>query len=205
MSVLVDKNTRVICQGFTGNHGTFHSEQAIKYGTQLVGGVTPKKGGQKHLGLPVFNTIKEAKKETAATATMIYVPAKFAAKAIIEAIEGELELIVCITEGIPVIDMLNVKKYLKGSGFFLSTHYYDKNKPNIVLKNFRGNKSALVFNCHIDTVKPINNEWKTKPYSSSIKGSKCFGLGSVNCKGSTAVHLYLVKHFKKLFPNYKKR
>jgi len=115
MSVLINKNTKLICQGFTGSHGTFHSEQAIKYGTRLVGGVTPNKGGQKHLGLPVFNTIKEAKKETAATATMIYVPAKFAAKAIIEAIEGELELIVCITEGIPVIDMLNVKKYLKGS------------------------------------------------------------------------------------------
>ena len=115
MSVLINKNTKLICQGFTGSHGTFHSEQAIKYGTQLVGGVTPNKGGQKHLGLPVFNTIKEAKKETVATATMIYVPAKFAAKAIIEAIEGELELIVCITEGIPVIDMLNVKKYLKGS------------------------------------------------------------------------------------------
>ncbi len=115
MSVLINKNTKLICQGFTGSHGTFHSEQAIKYGTQLVGGVTPNKGGQKHLGLPVFNTVKEAKKETAATATMIYVPAKFAAKAIIEAIEDELELIVCITEGIPVIDMLNVKKYLKGS------------------------------------------------------------------------------------------
>ena len=115
MSVLINKNTKLICQGFTGSHGTFHSEQAIKYGTQLVGGVTPNKGGQKHLGLPVFNTIKEAKKETAATATMIYVPAKFAAKAIIEAIEDELELIVCITEGIPVIDMLKVKKYLKGS------------------------------------------------------------------------------------------
>ena len=115
MSVLINKNTNLICQGFTGSHGTFHSEQTIKYGTQLVGGVTPNKGGQKHLGLPVFNTIKEAKKETAATATMIYVPAKFAAKAIIEAIEGELELIVCITEGIPVIDMLKVKKYLKGS------------------------------------------------------------------------------------------
>ena len=115
MSVLINKNTKLICQGFTGSHGTFHSEQAIKYGTQLVGGVTPNKGGQKHLGLPVFNTIKEAKKETAATATMIYVPAKFAAKAIIEAIDNELELIVCITEGIPVIDMLNVKKYLKSS------------------------------------------------------------------------------------------
>ena len=115
MSVLINKNTKLICQGFTGSHGTFHSDQAIKYGTQLVGGVTPNKGGQKHLGLPVFNTVKEAKEETAATATMVYVPAKFAAKAIIEAIEGELELIVCITEGIPVIDMLNVKKYLKGS------------------------------------------------------------------------------------------
>jgi len=109
MSVLINKNTKLICQGFTGSHGTFHSEQAIKYGTQLVGGVTPNKGGQKHLGLPVFNTIKEAKKETAATATMIYVPAKFAAKAIIEAIEGELELIVCITEGIPTLDMVEVK------------------------------------------------------------------------------------------------
>ena len=115
MSVLVNKNTKLICQGFTGSHGTFHSEQAIKYGTQLVGGVTPNKGGQKHLDLPVFNTVNEAKKETDATATMIYVPAKFAAKAIIEAIESELELIVCVTEGIPIIDMLGVKKYLKDS------------------------------------------------------------------------------------------
>ena len=115
MSILVNKNTRVICQGFTGSHGTFHSKQAIDYGTILVGGVTPKKGGQKHLDLPVFNTVNEAKKETDATATMIYVPAKFAAKAIIEAIESELELIVCVTEGIPIIDMLGVKKYLKDS------------------------------------------------------------------------------------------
>jgi len=112
MSVLVDKNTRVICQGFTGNHGTFHSEQAIKYGTQLVGGVTPKKGGQKHLGLPVFNTVEEAKKNTNANATMIYVPPKFAAPAIIEAINAKIELIVCITEGIPIIDMIKVKQEL---------------------------------------------------------------------------------------------
>jgi len=112
MSVLVDKNTRVICQGFTGNHGTFHSEQAIKYGTQLVGGVTPKKGGQKHLGLPVFNTVEEAKKNTNANATMIYVPPKFAASAIIEAINANIELIVCITEGIPIIDMIKVKQEL---------------------------------------------------------------------------------------------
>jgi len=115
MSILVNLNTKVICQGFTGSHGTFHSEQALKYGTKLVGGVTPKKGGQKHLGLPVFNSVKEAKKETGASATMIYVPAKFAADAIIEAIESEIELIVCITEGIPILDMLKVKKILKSS------------------------------------------------------------------------------------------
>ncbi len=115
MSVLVNKNTKVICQGFTGTHGTFHSEQALKYGTQLVGGVTPKKGGQKHLGLPVFNTVQEAKDRTSASASMIYVPPKFAAAAIIEAIEAKIKLIVCITEGIPVLDMLKVKKILKNS------------------------------------------------------------------------------------------
>ena len=115
MSILVNKNTRVICQGFTGAHGTFHSEQAIKYGTNLVGGVTPKKGGQKHLELPVFNTVIEAKNELDVNATMIYVPAKFAANAIIEAIEASVELIVCITEGIPVQDMLKVKQKLEKS------------------------------------------------------------------------------------------
>ena len=115
MSVLVNKETRLICQGFTGSHGTFHSEQAIKYGTKLVGGVTPKKGGQKHLNLPVFDTVEEAKKKTDANASMIYVPPKFAAAAIIEAIEAKIELIVTITEGIPVLDMLKVKKYLKKS------------------------------------------------------------------------------------------
>mgnify|MGYP001491871482 CR=1 FL=1 len=115
MSVLINKNTKVICQGFTGSHGTFHSEQAIKYGTNLVGGVTPKKGGQIHLQRPVFDTVDEAKKNTGANASMIYVPAKFAGAAIIEAIESSMELIVCITEGIPVLDMLKVKQKLEKS------------------------------------------------------------------------------------------
>ena len=113
MSILVDKNTKVICQGFTGKHGTFHSEQAINYGTRLVGGVTPKKGGQKHLDLPVFDTVIDAKKATGATATMIYVPPKFAASAILEALDAGIELIVCITEGIPINDMIQVKKKLQ--------------------------------------------------------------------------------------------
>jgi len=115
MSVLIDKNTKVICQGFTGHHGTFHSEQAIKYGTKLVGGVTPNKGGKKHLGLPVFSNVEEAKKVTGANASMIYVPAKFAVSAIFEAIESKIELIVCITEGIPILDMIKVKQALKNS------------------------------------------------------------------------------------------
>jgi len=115
MSILINKNTKVICQGFTGSHGTFHSEQAIKYGTNLVGGVTPKKGGQIHLERPVFNTVKEAKLKTGANASMIYVPAKFAGAAIIEAIDASMELIICITEGIPVLDMLKVKQKLSKS------------------------------------------------------------------------------------------
>ncbi len=131
MSVLVNKYTKVICQGFTGSHGTFHSEQAIKYGTNLVGGVTPKKGGQIHLERPVFNTVKEAKDATNANATMIYVPAKFAAAAIIEAIESSIELIVCITEGIPVLDMLKVKKKLINS----KSRLIGPNCPGIITPN----------------------------------------------------------------------
>lgn len=112
MSILINKDTKVICQGFTGKQGTFHSEQAIAYGTKMVGGVTPEKGGQKHLGLPVFNTVKEAYEATKADATVIYVPAPFCKDSIIEAVDAGIKLIVCITEGIPVLDMLQVKAYI---------------------------------------------------------------------------------------------
>ena len=115
MSILVDKNTKVICQGFTGNQGTFHSEQAIAYGTKMVGGTTPGKGGSTHLGLPVFDTVREAKEKVGADASAIYVPPPFAADAILEAIDAEVPLIVCITEGIPVLDMVKVKRALSGS------------------------------------------------------------------------------------------
>ena len=131
MSVLIDKNTKVICQGFTGSHGTFHSEQSIKYGTNLVGGVTPKKGGQIHLERPVFNTVKEAKDATGAEATMIYVPAKFASSAIIEAIDASIQLIVCISEGIPILDMLKVKKKLQNS----KSRLIGPNCPGIITPN----------------------------------------------------------------------
>lgn len=119
MSILINKNTRVICQGFTGKQGTFHSEQALAYGTKMVGGVTPGKGGQTHLGLPVFNTVKEAVQQTGAEASMIYVPPAFAADSIIEAIDAGIKVITCITEGIPVNDMLKVRAVLEASDSYL--------------------------------------------------------------------------------------
>jgi len=128
MSILVDKNTKVICQGFTGAQGTFHSEQAIAYGTKMVGGVSPGKGGQTHLNLPVFETLREAKEKTGATASAIYVPPAFAADAILEAIDAGIELAICITEGIPVLDMVRVKRALCGS----STRLIGPNCPGVI-------------------------------------------------------------------------
>src|SRR3954471_2508282 len=128
MSILINKDTRVICQGITGAQGTFHSEQAIAYGTKMVGGVTPGKGGTTHIGLPVFDTVKEAVEKTGATASVIYVPPPFAADAIMEAVDAELDLVVCITEGIPVMDMVAVKRYMQGR----KTRLVGPNCPGVI-------------------------------------------------------------------------
>src|SRR5271170_2783640 len=128
MSILINKNTKVICQGITGREGTYHSEQAVAYGTKMVGGVTPGKGGTNHIDLPVFDTVEEAVKKTGANASVIYVPPKFAADAILEAIDAQVGLVICITEGIPVLDMVKVKRSLSGS----KTRLVGPNCPGVI-------------------------------------------------------------------------
>lgn len=128
MSILIDKNTRVICQGITGAQGSFHSEQCMKYGTKMVGGVTPGKGGSSHLGLPVFNTVKDSIKHTGATASLIFVPPAFAADSIMEAVDAGVELVICITEGIPILDMVKVKRFMEGR----SSRLIGPNCPGVI-------------------------------------------------------------------------
>ena len=177
MSILVDKNTKLICQGFTGSHGTFHSEQALKYGTNLVGGVTPRKGGQIHLGKPVFNSVKDAVTATNANASMIYVPAKFDANAIIEAINASIEIIVCITEGIPVIDMLNVKKHLSNS----KSKLIGPNCPGIITPD-ECKIGIMPGNIHKKGSVGIVSRSGTLTYEAVDQTSK-LGLGQSTCIG----------------------
>ena len=177
MSILVDKNTKLICQGFTGSHGTFHSEQALKYGTNLVGGVTPRKGGQIYLGKPVFNSVKDAVSATNANASMIYVPAKFAANAIIEAINASIEIIVCITEGIPVIDMLNVKKHLSNS----KSKLIGPNCPGIITPD-ECKIGIMPGNIHKKGSVGIVSRSGTLTYEAVDQTSK-LGLGQSTCIG----------------------
>lgn len=177
MSILIDKNTKVICQGFTGSQGTFHSEQAIEYGTKMVGGVSPGKGGTEHLGLPVFNTVRDAVEQTGAEATVIYVPAPFCKDAIIEAADAGIQLIVCITEGIPTLDMLDAKEYVDARG----VRMIGPNCPGVITP---GETKIGIMPGHIH--KPgrvgIVSRSGTLTYE-AVKQTTDYGFGQSSCVG----------------------
>ncbi len=177
MSILVNKNTKVLCQGFTGKQGTFHSEQALAYGTKMVGGVTPGKGGQQHLGLPVFNTMRDAVRDTQANASVIYVPPAFAADSILEASDAGIELIICITEGIPVLDMLNVKAALKANG----TKLIGPNCPGIITPD-ECKIGIMPGSIHLRGKEGVVSRSGTLTYE-AVHQTTALGLGQTTCVG----------------------